>query len=187
MLSDIKIYMEDYVEKFKESVFKQYLLAEKSLRTYFDEHYDCANCPNVRPCCSVINEITSSVKEIMSEWDDYVISKTYPGWKSELGKEPEYCDFYSDTGCIIPEGRPNVCTEHQCNNYPNVLTQEDQTRILDGFSWIGTTMDSIIRDNLKDNDLINSAYAVDYYFSIMQKAIENNDDFSEKFEYDAVM
>lgn len=171
--------------RYADNVLREYLKLEKSIRTYFDSFPVCSPCKG--HCCRNHTE-QSRFDEIATRWDRYVISTTFPEWQrvKENGRKDGYCQFLSEKGCAIPEGRPNACVTHFCYRYNKIISDEANA-VLANFHNIGSTMARHMMKKEKGSpDGIYKTENLDLFFKRAAEAINNDETFKQKFDYKGV-
>jgi hypothetical protein len=171
--------------RYIDSVLREYLKFEKPIRTFFDDNMAtrCRQCPPDELCCSYRSE------KNLTAWDTFVMDKNFSQWRdiSEKSKNGSYCQFLSEKGCIIPTGRPNICTAHICLRREDVLDYESRRDILDTYKRIGMYMDWILRLGVGSERESQILTQVDDCFRVGESAIKDNERFREKFAYEPIL
>jgi hypothetical protein len=216
--------MDKIEEQARKYVFPQamsnYLAEEKSIRSlpYWDV---CAECKGL--CCSDIRMIPRDVDHLFSGWDMEVVAKTFPGWTSYAGKEGKkvpypklpngkveyrtYCSFNSDDGCIIPEGRPAICTGHICEDYEKMdelnIPYDVKRNVLLGHCMIGIALSGLMpaksqrsrldrwyelnhmtaNYNVMEPQIADRVRFINSMFGKSEDVINSHKDFKEKFKF----
>ena len=166
-----------------EKVMTNYLDFEKSLRAFFDENLHCSRCKPKDCCCSYGSGMNDGLESFIYSWDHYVMDHTFPQWRS-ISENDTRCKFLSDKGCIIPSGRPCICTTYYCNTHDGILTPYEETRIVDEYKNVAKRMSALI--DLKHGGIseeINAVYLIGSYFESAQQVMGMNDKFKKKFVY----
>jgi len=172
--------------KYADSVLREYLKVEKSLRDYYNSNLDCSKCPTGESCC-VDTHVRRGV-DIFLPWDHYVMKRTFPQYmdieRNRDADDPK-CSYLSDKGCIIPEGRPTQCTKYVC---PPQRRKRDftTTRVILAFAHISDDMSRIMVEGIsyeKELDLLKDA---DDTFKDIKKMIGETDRISKKYEYESI-
>lgn len=172
-----------------DKIRNEYLKVEKSFRAYFDKHFDCANCDPIDCCCrNTAEDGEPFFNHIIFPWEVYVLDKTFPQWSDYIDDndgEKEFCTFFTDKGCMIPEGRPTICTTAHCDKYKDIVT-EDVSAALDNYNDISKLMNRyMVRgvDIVEETDFFRN---LETYFKIIENVVNTNDSFPVKYEYEAI-
>ena len=127
----------------------------------------CEKCKG--RCCTNGYGSKRNINNLMNEYDKAVMTITFPEFMSYEGKgkvkstgpknlvsedrakyysDIIYCDFNTDTGCIIPEGRPSICVTHVCTAYSFTndlgIPYEIEEHVLRGHSRVSRALSGIL-------------------------------------------
>lgn len=172
----------------KDNALRQYLSFEKTLRKFFSDSMDCKNrCGEKFNCCNDFDGKHRGMGSFANMWDRYVISKTFPEWIDyEKNRKKDRCPYLSDTGCVIPSGRPTICTVFVCSDYKGILGPGEE-KILQGYTMISLYMSEVLRQQVAGSADVMLVKKVDNLFKTAEEAIQNSDRFTEKFHYSSII
>jgi hypothetical protein len=201
-------------------VIPNYLAVEKSIRSlpYWEV---CGECKGF--CCTNNKGIDRDANHVLSEFDREVLAITFPEWPSHTNKEKKqhpnaskkypnylvYCDFNSDTGCIIPEGRPAMCTSYVCYDgemYDQNISHDINTEVMRGHYKIAIALGGLlptkssrsVHDRMYESVHMGSKYNVakpqiedrvmfiNSTFKKSEKIINSHKDFKVKFNFKSI-
>ena len=168
----------------------EYLKVERSFRSYFDKNFDCASCDPVDCCCkNTADDGEPFFNHLIFPWEVYVLNKTFPQWDEYVGEgdgEKEFCSFFTDKGCIIPEGRPMICTVTICDKYDDTVT-EDVKAAFENYNDISKLMNKYMVRGVDLLEEVEFFRNLETYFRIIENVVSENDMFPVKYEYEAIV